>query len=88
MNVTKLISQLRAEQQQIDQAILALQRLGVTSGTKRRGRPPKWLSEAKSGEAAKPAKQQKRVVTAETRKKMAEAQRKRRAVRQAAEAAS
>ena len=84
MDVTKLIAELRAEQQQIDQAILALHRLGVSSGTKRRGRPPKWLSEATGHEAAEPAKRKKRTFSAETRKKMAEGQRKRREAAQAA----
>jgi hypothetical protein len=44
MDVTKIIAELRQEQEQIDHAIMALQLMGRGQG-KRRGRPPKWLSE-------------------------------------------
>ena len=81
MDVTKLIAELRAEQEQIDQAILALGRLAVSSGTKRRGRPPKWMGEANTQAAAVPAQKTRRPFSAATRKKMAEAQRKRWAAR-------
>lgn len=43
-NVTKIIAELRQEQEQIDHAIMALQLMDRGQG-KRRGRPPKWLSE-------------------------------------------
>ena len=55
--IERLISQLRFEQAKIDAAILIIERLGAvargTSGQKRRGRPPKWLAEAKSSVDAK-----------------------------------
>jgi hypothetical protein len=86
MNIINLIAELRNEQQQIDQAILALQALGATSGAKRRGRPPKWLSEAKQATAPAPEKKRTRVVSAATRRKMAEAQQRRAAARKAEQA--
>lgn len=61
-----MLSELRAEREQIEEAILSLERLARGRG-KRRGRPPAWLSEmrkatrqptvkAKSGAAqSKPA---------------------------------
>lgn len=84
MDITTLIAELRAELQQIDEAILALQRLGL-SGAKRRGRPPKWLVETKAAEAPPAGKKKKRVISAEARNRMAEAQKKRWAARRSAE---
>jgi len=42
MDLKKIISELRSQKEQIDQAIVALERL--TIARKGRGRPPKWLS--------------------------------------------
>jgi hypothetical protein len=42
MNLTKILEELRQEREQIDQAILSLERLAAGSGP-RRGRPPAWL---------------------------------------------
>lgn len=47
MNATKMLQELRDERDRIDEAIAAIQRLALTNGQKRRGRPPKWVSEAK-----------------------------------------
>ena len=47
MELTKLISELKREKEQIDQAIKVLEQM-VAVGVKRRGRPPKWLIEAKA----------------------------------------
>jgi hypothetical protein len=44
MDVTKILAELRDERQQIEEAILSLERLARGRG-KRRGRPPAWLSE-------------------------------------------
>jgi hypothetical protein len=55
MDVTKILAELREERQQIEEAILSLERLARGRG-KRRGRPPAWLSAA--GEA--PAKRRGR----------------------------
>ena len=46
MDVTKMLNDLRAEREQIEEAIMTLERLARGRG-KRRGRPPLWLSEAK-----------------------------------------
>jgi hypothetical protein len=45
MDVSKILEELRAERQQIEEAILSLERLASGRG-KRRGRPPHWLTEA------------------------------------------
>jgi len=41
MNLPKLIAELQAERDRIDEAILALERLSVANA-KRRGRPARW----------------------------------------------
>lgn len=46
MDVTKVLADLRQEKQQIDEAILSLERLAAGSGP-RRGRPPAWMVEAR-----------------------------------------
>ena len=46
MDVTKILSELRVEREQIEEAILSLERLATSRG-RRRGRPPKWMAEAK-----------------------------------------
>ncbi len=46
MDIQKIIEQLRAEHAALSEAILALERLAA-NGQKRRGRPPKWMAEAK-----------------------------------------
>jgi len=69
-----MLSELRSEREQIEQAILTLERLAIGHG-KRRGRPPKWLSTPSGPPQPRPGK--KRVVNPETRARMAAAQRKR-----------
>jgi hypothetical protein len=44
MDVTKILAELRREREQIEEAILTLERLARNQG-KRRGRPPVWLQE-------------------------------------------
>jgi hypothetical protein len=73
MDITQIIAELRSEREQIDEAIVALERLARGSG-KRRGRPPKWMT-ADKNEAPQPARV--RVLSAEARKRMAEAQKRR-----------
>jgi hypothetical protein len=46
MNITKMLAELRAERDQVVEAIIVLERLAVGRG-KRRGRPPKWMAEVK-----------------------------------------
>jgi hypothetical protein len=48
MEVIKIIAELRKERDQIEEAIISLERLARGSGT-RRGRPPAWLAAAKKG---------------------------------------
>jgi hypothetical protein len=45
MDVGKILSDLRQEREQLEEAILSLERLARGQG-KRRGRPPAWLAEA------------------------------------------
>ena len=40
MNIPKMIAELQAEKQRLDEAILALERLAVGNKTKRRVKPP------------------------------------------------
>jgi hypothetical protein len=54
MDVTKMLADLRQEREQIEEAILTLERLARGRG-KRRGRPPIWLAEAKKRTTAKAA---------------------------------
>jgi hypothetical protein len=71
MDVTKILAELRQEREQLEEAILSLERLARGRG-RRRGRPPAWMAEAKrrgrppgsknktaSSSASKPAQQQK-----------------------------
>jgi len=45
MDVSKILAELREERQQIEEAILSLERLATGRG-KRRGRPPAWMATA------------------------------------------
>jgi len=69
-----MIAALRAERLAIDEALVVLERLAGSHG-KRRGRPPAWMAAMRTGSA--PAAKRTRVMSAETRKKMADAQKKR-----------
>jgi hypothetical protein len=73
MDILKMIAELRGERAAIDDALAVLERLAATRG-KRRGRPPVWMSVVKGGSSSP---QGRRAFSAETRKKMAEAQKKR-----------
>jgi hypothetical protein len=44
MDITKMIAELHEERDHVDEAILVLSRLAV-GAPKRRGRPPKWLTD-------------------------------------------
>ena len=46
MDVLKMLSDLRQERDQLEEAILTLERLARGRG-RRRGRPPAWMSELK-----------------------------------------
>jgi hypothetical protein len=87
MDVLKMITELRAERSAIEEAIIVLERMARSHG-KRRGRPPAWLKAATAGsgsDAGDLGDAPKRVVSEATRRKMAIAQRKRRAAMKKAE---
>jgi len=44
MDVSKILAELREERQQIEEAILSLERLARGRG-RRRGRPPAWMAD-------------------------------------------
>lgn len=46
MDVTKILAEIRQERDQIEEAILTLERLALARG-RRRGRPPAWMTAAK-----------------------------------------
>jgi hypothetical protein len=46
MDVSKILEELRQEREQLEEAILSLERLARGRG-RRRGRPPSWMVEAK-----------------------------------------
>ena len=46
MDVTKILAELRQERDQLEEAILSLERLALGRG-RRRGRPPAWMAVAK-----------------------------------------
>jgi hypothetical protein len=87
MEIEKMLAALREERELVDGAIIALERL-ARGGAKRRGRPPKWML-VTNPEAAAAATDhpKKRRFSAEARKRMSEAQRKRWASRSKAEGA-
>lgn len=53
MDVTKILADLRQEKDQLEEAIMSLERLARGRG-KRRGRPPAWLTEMKKERPATP----------------------------------
>jgi len=77
MDILKMLADLRAEREQIEQAILVVERLAAGTSGKRRGRPPKWMSANDKGGPATTVPKKKRVMSAATRKRMADAQKKR-----------
>lgn len=69
MNLPKMIAELRAQKQALEETMILLERLARSQG-KCRGRPPLFLSQTG-------ATRRRRPFSAETRKKMAAAQRRR-----------
>lgn len=51
LDVDKMLAELRLEREQIEEAILTLERLARGRG-RRRGRPPAWLKDATAAVAA------------------------------------
>ena len=60
MDVNKILVELRQERQQIEEAIISLERLARGRG-RRRGRPPAWLSEAMHRRRGRPPKNSNKV---------------------------
>ena len=56
MNLNKILAELRQEREQIDEAIVSLERLAAGSGP-RRGRPPRWLQAHKGTSRPVPTKE-------------------------------
>jgi len=52
MDLSKILGELRAEREQLEEAILALERLAA-GGARRRGRPPAWMAKLKDETVAK-----------------------------------
>jgi hypothetical protein len=46
MDITKMLAELRQEREQVEEAIMMLERLARGRG-KRRGRPPAWMTATK-----------------------------------------
>jgi hypothetical protein len=46
MDLTKMLAELKAEREGVEQAILVLERIASSRG-KRRGRPPAWMTQVK-----------------------------------------
>jgi len=57
MDVTKVLAELRRERDQIDEAILSLERLAAGRG-RRRGRPPAWMANMPVRRRGRPPGQQ------------------------------
>ncbi|HJT86802.1 MAG TPA: hypothetical protein VJ732_03075 [Bryobacteraceae bacterium] len=53
MDVSKILTELREERAQIEEAILSLERLARGRG-RRRGRPPAWMSEITAKRRGRP----------------------------------
>ena len=53
MDVTKILVDLRQEREQIEEAILSLERLARGRG-RRRGRPPTWMTEITAKRRGRP----------------------------------
>ncbi len=63
MDVSKILADLRQERDQLEEAILSLERLASGRG-RRRGRPPSWMAEAKK--RGRPAGSKNKTATGKT----------------------
>lgn len=66
MDVSKILADLRQEREQLEEAILSLERLAMGRG-RRRGRPPSWMTVAKK-RGRPPGSKNKTSATAQTPK--------------------
>lgn len=76
MDILKIIAELRAERAAIDEALVTLQLLAKGRGNKR-GRPPAWMALVKLKGSNPDPEPRSRTLSPETRKRMAEAQKRR-----------
>jgi len=53
MDISKMLADLRAEREHLEEAILTLERLAVGRG-RRRGRPPAWMKQAVTKRRGRP----------------------------------
>ena len=53
MDITQILADMRLEQERLEEAILALERLAA-GGAKRRGRPPAWMVRLKEETSERP----------------------------------
>ena len=83
MDILKMLADLRAQRQQIEEAIVTIERLAVGTRGKRRGRPPKWMATVAEETVAAATFDTKRTVSATARKRMVDAQKKRWAAKKA-----
>jgi DNA invertase Pin-like site-specific DNA recombinase len=58
MDVTKILTELRQEREQIEEAIMSLERLARGRG-RRRGRPPAWMAEIEKKRGRPPGSKNK-----------------------------
>lgn len=63
MDVSKILSELRDERAQIEEAIVSLERLARGRG-KRRGRPPAWMAEITTKRRGRPPGSKNKVAAA------------------------
>ena len=77
MNIRKMIEDLQEQITVIQETVVTLEKLeSLSTGVKRRGRPPKWMTSTPGEITATEGKRTRRFSTA-TRKKMVKAQRRR-----------
>ncbi len=76
MDIVRMIAELQAERAAIEDALVVLGKLAQTRG-KRRGRPPSWMTAIRHAAGSPATARKTRVLSPETRKRMAEAQKKR-----------
>jgi hypothetical protein len=76
MDILKMIAELHAERTAIDEALVTLERLARGRGN-RRGRPPAWMALVRAAKPGPKLERRTRTLSPETRKRMAEAQKKR-----------
>lgn len=77
MDIHRILTELRSEKERLEEAILTIERLASGHLGKRRGRPPKWMTGVKEATALSGTSKKRRKFSSATRKRMAEAQRKR-----------